>query len=116
MMEAVRTSETSVNIYQATRRNIPEDSRLHIRRRENLESHLLDKFITFGQECACAILVDELLFSAGCAERSTHFVSGWYVVALGSNVLVWRAGMRNISSNDIPLHRKGSLRRATLNN
>jgi hypothetical protein len=27
-MEAVSTSETSVNIYQTTRRNIPEDSRL----------------------------------------------------------------------------------------
>jgi hypothetical protein len=34
MMEAVSTSETSVNIYQTTRRNIPEDSHLHARRRE----------------------------------------------------------------------------------
>jgi hypothetical protein len=29
----------SVNIYQTTRRNIPEDSHLHTRRRENLKSH-----------------------------------------------------------------------------
>jgi hypothetical protein len=29
MMEAVNTSETSVSIYQTTRRNIPEDSHLH---------------------------------------------------------------------------------------
>jgi hypothetical protein len=40
MMEAVSSSETSVNIYQTTRHNIPEDSHLHIRRRENLKSHL----------------------------------------------------------------------------
>jgi hypothetical protein len=29
MMEAASTSETSVNFYQTTRRNIPEDSHLH---------------------------------------------------------------------------------------
>jgi hypothetical protein len=29
MMEAASTSETSVNFYQATRRNNPEDSHLH---------------------------------------------------------------------------------------
>jgi hypothetical protein len=39
-MEAVSSSETSVNIYQTTRRNIPEDSHLHARRRENLKSHV----------------------------------------------------------------------------
>jgi hypothetical protein len=33
MMEAVSTSETSVNFYQTTRRNIPEDSHLHTHRR-----------------------------------------------------------------------------------
>jgi hypothetical protein len=40
MMEAAGTSETSVNFYQTTRRNIPEDSQHHIRRRENLKYHL----------------------------------------------------------------------------
>jgi hypothetical protein len=40
MMEAVRTSETSVNFYETTRRNIPEGCHLHTRRRENLKSHL----------------------------------------------------------------------------
>jgi hypothetical protein len=40
MIEAVNFSETSVNICQATRRNIPEDSHLHTRRLENLKSHL----------------------------------------------------------------------------
>jgi transposase-like protein len=37
---AASTSETSVNVCQTTRRNIPEDSHLHIRRRENLKSHV----------------------------------------------------------------------------
>jgi hypothetical protein len=38
MMEAAGTSETSVNFYQTKQRNIPEDSYLHTRRRENLKS------------------------------------------------------------------------------
>jgi hypothetical protein len=41
MMEAVRTSETSVNIYLTTRQYIREDSELHTRRRENLKSHIV---------------------------------------------------------------------------
>jgi hypothetical protein len=39
MTEAASTSETSVNFYQTKRRNNPEDSHLHTRRRENLKSH-----------------------------------------------------------------------------
>jgi hypothetical protein len=39
MMEAVRTSETSVNFNVTIRRYIPEDSKLHTHRRENLLSH-----------------------------------------------------------------------------
>jgi hypothetical protein len=39
IVRAVRTSETSVNFYQATWRNIPEDSCLHTGRCENLKSH-----------------------------------------------------------------------------
>jgi hypothetical protein len=38
--KAAGTSETSVDFYQSTRHNIPEDSHLHTRRRENLKSHL----------------------------------------------------------------------------
>jgi hypothetical protein len=38
MMEAESTSETSENFYQTTRRNNPEDSHLHTRRRENMNS------------------------------------------------------------------------------
>jgi hypothetical protein len=44
MMEAANTSETSVSFYETTRRNIPEDSHFHIRRRENLKSHMKSSF------------------------------------------------------------------------
>jgi hypothetical protein len=40
-MEAVRTSETSTSLCHTSRHNIPEDSHLHTRRRETLESHLI---------------------------------------------------------------------------
>jgi hypothetical protein len=44
MMEAVRTSETSVGNY-FTRQYIPEDnSELHTRRRENFKSHISEVF------------------------------------------------------------------------
>jgi hypothetical protein len=36
MMEALNTCETSVNFYESTRRNFPEDSYLHTHRREDL--------------------------------------------------------------------------------
>jgi hypothetical protein len=39
MMETASISETSLNFYQTTRRNNPEDSHLHARRRENLISN-----------------------------------------------------------------------------
>jgi hypothetical protein len=39
-MEAASTSETSVNLYQTTLLNNPEDSHLHVRRRENLKPKL----------------------------------------------------------------------------
>jgi hypothetical protein len=39
IMEAVSISEKFVNFYQTTQRNIPEDSHLHTRSRENLKSH-----------------------------------------------------------------------------
>jgi hypothetical protein len=39
MMEAARTSETSVNFYQTTWRYNPEDSHLRTHRRENLKSY-----------------------------------------------------------------------------
>jgi hypothetical protein len=41
LMEAASTSETSVNLYQTTRRNNLEASHLHTRRGMNLKSHLI---------------------------------------------------------------------------
>jgi hypothetical protein len=41
MMEAARTSETLVNVYQTTRCYNPEDSRLHTHLRENLKSYIM---------------------------------------------------------------------------
>jgi hypothetical protein len=38
MMEAAGTSQTLVNIYETTRRNIPEDSHLHTHRHGNLKA------------------------------------------------------------------------------
>jgi hypothetical protein len=38
MMEAVCTSEASVNFYETTQHNIPEGSHLRTRRRENLKN------------------------------------------------------------------------------
>jgi hypothetical protein len=38
MMEVVSTSETSVNIYETTRLDIPEENQLHACRRGNLKS------------------------------------------------------------------------------
>jgi hypothetical protein len=40
IIEAVRTSETSVDIQLRTLQYIQEDSELHTRRRENLKSHM----------------------------------------------------------------------------
>jgi hypothetical protein len=39
MMESVSTFETSINLYETARHNIPDNSHLHILRRENLKSH-----------------------------------------------------------------------------
>jgi len=47
MMEAARTSETSVDNY-FTRQYIPEDnSELHTRRRENLKSHTVKALLSY---------------------------------------------------------------------
>jgi hypothetical protein len=46
MMEAARTSETSVDNY-FTRQHIPEDnSELHTRHRENLKSHIIETLLS----------------------------------------------------------------------
>jgi hypothetical protein len=45
MMVAARTSEKSVDIQLRTWQYIPDDSELHNRRRENLKSHSVNKFV-----------------------------------------------------------------------
>jgi hypothetical protein len=59
MMEAARTSETSVDIQLRIRQYIPEDSELHTRRREDLKSHnnqtLLPSFLVSYQNFILAI-------------------------------------------------------------
>jgi hypothetical protein len=47
--QGVNTSETSVGLCETTRRNIPEDGHIHIRHRENLQSHIVD--IVVGEIC-----------------------------------------------------------------
>jgi hypothetical protein len=51
MMEAARTSETSVDIQLRTRQYIPEDYELHTRRRENLKSHLFSVVTKLFSQC-----------------------------------------------------------------
>jgi hypothetical protein len=64
MMEAARTSETSVDIYLTTRQYIPEDSELHTRRRENLKSH------TGGLSHS----LSQMIQSAGSMKSRTHMM------------------------------------------
>jgi hypothetical protein len=45
IMEAVHTSETWVHFNMTTQRYIPEDSKLHTRRRENLKSQNMLKLV-----------------------------------------------------------------------
>jgi hypothetical protein len=51
MMEAVCTSETSVDIQLRTRQYIPEDSELHTRHRENVKSHTRKDVVPSVESC-----------------------------------------------------------------
>jgi hypothetical protein len=61
MMEAVRTSETSVKFNVTTWRYIPEDSELHTCRRENLKSHARDTYRQNSQIFLAKVLLASLL-------------------------------------------------------
>jgi hypothetical protein len=61
MVEAVSTSETSVNFYNPTRRNNSEDRHLHTRKRENLKFWKNDHLIYIwcsrgGEDIDCGLL------------------------------------------------------------
>jgi hypothetical protein len=63
MLEAAITFETSVNVYQTTRRNNPEDSHLCTHRRENLKSHNSEELCwrkKHGRYTVCDILVPDI--------------------------------------------------------
>jgi hypothetical protein len=50
-IETVSTSETSINFYETTQRNIREGCHLHTRLRENLKSHhMIRRHITYAVE------------------------------------------------------------------
>jgi hypothetical protein len=50
MMEAARTSETSINLDLRTRQCIPEDSKLHTCCCENLKSRLLFIWLEIAED------------------------------------------------------------------
>jgi hypothetical protein len=79
MMETTSISETSVNFYQTTRRNNPEDSHLHSRRRENLKSHLQNSFAADAEN------VHHLLEDKQPPTR--NFVTSRHIVVLFSTFL-----------------------------
>jgi hypothetical protein len=64
LMEAASTCETSVVLYRTALRNIPQDSHLHTRRRENLKSHRVSN-LSSKQSIRCLLKVP------GC-EASRH--------------------------------------------
>jgi hypothetical protein len=80
MMEAVSTSETSVNFYQTTRRNIPEDSHLHNRRRKNLKSKINSERKTCkilgshgGEDFDVGLVGCNAVWTCGLVGRFQHF-------------------------------------------
>jgi hypothetical protein len=66
IMEAVRTSETSVHSNETTRRCIPEASNLHIRRREKR------KYIIYVENIL--VEMDRSTYKADCDHHTTKIV------------------------------------------
>jgi hypothetical protein len=64
MMEAARTSETSVDIELRTPQYIPEDSELHTRRRENLKSHIFHSCLP--NQILCVFLFPPIFCNVSC--------------------------------------------------
>jgi hypothetical protein len=81
MMEAASISETSVNFYQTTRRNNPEDSYLHTRRRENLKSCFSNGYSTYKLQDE-----DKLSTNSGTAVNTNN----WGEKILDTPKKIWR--------------------------
>jgi hypothetical protein len=72
MMEAVRSSETSVNFNVTTRRYISEDSKLHVRRRYNLKSHTVNLYVEATLRCTRPF-IDLMMEAVRSSETSVNF-------------------------------------------
>jgi hypothetical protein len=80
MMEAASISETSVIFYPTTRRNNPEDSLLHTRRRKNIKSHLVNLYggggggnTSLRSEIRSPSLIALMMETASTSETSVNF-------------------------------------------
>jgi hypothetical protein len=88
MMEAASTSETLVNFYQTTRRCNPEDSHLHIRRRENqnliTRLYYKDHFVNAVQgNNSCLLLRIIRLLQVHCGQNAELQIVDTSVVSTG---------------------------------
>jgi hypothetical protein len=94
MMEAVRTSEMSVDNH-FTRQYIPEDnSEHHTRRRENLKSQMKHNLITEDQLAHNYVIISQ--FSQKLQKKSYHFT-----LSTGfSSLLVHRTDLCGLRTNE----------------
>jgi hypothetical protein len=120
VMEAASTSEMSVNFYQITWSNNPEDSHLYSRRRGNLKSHFNQVYIsqpiswtTISIFCICRMwfqltpvfLVMTLKFATPCINNCCfHFCA---VFCFSSDLLFVHEHERGFRSSYI-LHLHGN--------
>jgi hypothetical protein len=95
MMVTVSTSETSVNFYQTTRRNIPEDSHLHIRRRKVFKSHLETNFTPTSLWAMNECLEARSVFQ--------NFLNSSFHLLLGITMWVWKFKEPILNSVDMLL-------------
>jgi hypothetical protein len=98
MMEAASTSETSVNFYQTTRRNNPEDSHLYTRRRQISQMCINPKFDNyFTSNCVSMFLrfVLRLLYLLEC--RACQLYESMF-----GNCSVWNPAIFNWKESQIP--------------
>jgi hypothetical protein len=83
MMEAICTSETSVNIYLTTWQYIPEEPKLHTRRRENLKSHMYLSISYRSLTCRKTLRHGTNGFCSPLAKVVLQILSPLKVIALG---------------------------------